>query len=249
MHMIHSVIDRFDLESRSVTLPVFHHHLASAHKERSIRKMPSSTARQRNKRALESTGGVSRPPTSKGKGKGKARGIGGGDSSKLQSLLYILLATTLLLVGYQVARFYYRGHAALSPLSAWTKTKYGAHDHPNNAVGAAVGSDARTKFNKLAPEGGAVGAPALVPGQEATDSLDELRKKLGTEGELDAQFDDDGNLDLATIQRMLDILYKPARDGAKGAAHAAGRVLEAVTEDEVDADAADAAEVADEATP
>lgn len=210
--------------------------------------MPSSSARQRNKRALETTGGVSRPPPTKGKG--KARGLGGGaDSSKLQSLLFILLATTVLLVGYQAARFYFRGHAALSPLSTWTKTKYGAQDRSHNAVGGAAGSDGRTKFNKLAPEGGVPGAPALVPGQEATDSLDELRKKFGTEGELDAQFDDDGNLDLATIQRMLDILYKPARDGAKGAAHAAGRVLEAVTEDEVDVDAADAAEVADEATP
>ena len=204
--------------------------------------MPSSSARQRNKRALESTGGIARPPANRSK-----RG-GAGDSSKLQSLLYILLATTVLLLGYQLARFYYRGHAALSPLSAWTKTKYGAHGR-SHSVGAPVSGDARTKFNKLAPEGAIPGAPALVPGQEATDSFDELRKRLGSEGELDAQFDDDGNLDLATIQRMLDILYKPARDGAKGAAHAAGRVLEAVTEDEVDADAADAAEVADEATP
>ncbi|TKY90044.1 hypothetical protein EX895_000042 [Sporisorium graminicola] len=208
--------------------------------------MPSSSARQRNKRALESTGGVSRPPSSK---KGKPRAAGGGDSSKLQSLLFVLLATTVLLVGYQVARFYYRGQATLSPLSTWTKAKYGAHDRSSNAVGAPVAGDARTKFNKLAPEGAVPGAPALVPGQESTDSLEELRKKLGTEGELDAQFDDDGNLDLATIQRMLDILYKPAREGAKGAAHAAGRVLEAVLEDDVAVDAADAAEVADEATP
>ncbi|KAI3481483.1 hypothetical protein L1887_56030 [Cichorium endivia] len=94
-----------------------------------------------------------------------------------------------------------------------------------------------------------VGAPALVPGQETTDSLDELRERIGREGELDAQFDEDGNLDLATIQRMLDILYKPARDGAKGAAHAAGRVLEAATEGAVDTEAADEAEVADESAP
>ncbi|CBQ67403.1 conserved hypothetical protein [Sporisorium reilianum SRZ2] len=207
--------------------------------------MPSSSARQRNKRALESTGGVSRPPTTK---KGKPRAAGGADSSKLQSLLFVLLATTVLLVGYQVARFYYRGQA-LSPLSAWTKAKYGAHDAASSAVGAPAVSDARTKFNKLAPEGAVPGAPALVPGQDVTDSLADLRKRLGTEGELDAQFDDDGNLDLATIQRMLDILYKPARDGARGAASAAGRVLEAVAEDEIDAEAADAAEVADEAAP
>lgn len=205
--------------------------------------MPSSSARQRNKRALSSTGGVPRPPTSRSK-KG-----GAGDSSKLQSLLYVLLITTVLLVGYQFSRFYFRGNSALSPLSAWTKTKYGAHDN-SNSVGAPIsGGDGRTAFNKLAPEGAVPGAPALVPGQEKVDSLDELRKQLGSEGELDAQFDDDGNLDLATIQRMLDILYKPARDGAKGAAHAAGRVLETVMEDEVDAEAADAAEVADEATP
>lgn len=204
--------------------------------------MPSSTARQRNKRALETAGGVSRPPAARGKRRGSP------ESSKLQSLLYILLATTILLVGYQVARFYYRGHAALSPLSAWTKAKYNAHDR-TNSVGASIQPDARTKFNKLAPEGAVPGVPALVPGQEATDSLDELRKRLGDEGELDAQFDEDGNLDLATVQRMLDILYKPARDGAKGAAKAAGHVLEAVTEDEVDADAADAAEVADESGP
>lgn len=204
--------------------------------------MPSTTARQRNKRALESTGGVSRAPA----GKGKAKGRGAGEPFRLQSLLYILLATTILLVAYQLARFYYRGHVALSPLSAWTKTKYGAHD---TSGGAPIVGDARTKFNKLAPGGAAPGSPALVPGQEATDSLEELRKKLGIEGELDAQFDEDGNMDLATIQRMLDILYKPARDGAKGAYRAAGKVLEAVTEDEVDADAADAAEVDDEATP
>ncbi|KAJ1030575.1 hypothetical protein NDA16_001484 [Ustilago loliicola] len=204
--------------------------------------MPSSTARQRNKRALESTGGVSQPPVARGKGRR------GPESSKLQSLLYVLLVTTVLLLGYQFARFYYRGHSALSPLSAWTKAKYGAHDRANT-VGAPIHADARTKFNKFAPEGAVPGAPALVPGQEATDSLDDLRKRLGTEGELDAQFDEDGNLDLATVQRMLDILYKPARDGAKGAAKAAGRVLEAVTEDEVDADAADAAEVADESGP
>lgn len=202
--------------------------------------MPSATARQRNKRALESTGGVSRAPASKGKGKGR----GAGEPFKLQSLLYILLATTILLVAYQLARFYYRGHVALSPLSAWTKTKYGAHDRASEVV-----DNGRTKFNKLAPEGAMPGAPALVPGQEATDSLDELRKKLGLEGELESQFDEDGNLDLATIQRMLDILYKPARDGVKGAANAAGHVLEAMTEDEVAVDAADAAEVADEATP
>ncbi|EST09664.1 hypothetical protein PSEUBRA_000036 [Kalmanozyma brasiliensis GHG001] len=202
--------------------------------------MPSANARQRNKRALESTGGVSRAPA----GKGKAKGRGAGEPYKLQSLLYILLATTILLVAYQLARFYYRGHVALSPLSAWTKTKYGAHDRANQVV-----DNGRTKFNKLAPEGAIPGAPALVPGQEATDSLDELRKKLGLEGELESQFDEDGNLDLATIQRMLDILYKPARDGVKGAARAAGHVLEAMTEDEVAVDAADAAEVADEATP
>lgn len=168
---------------------------------------------------------------------------------KLHSLLYILLATTVLLLGYQFARFYYRGHAALSPLSAWTKAKYNAHNQANSASGAAVSSDARTKFNRLAPEGAVPGTPALVPGQEAMDSLDELRKRIGSEGELDAQFDEDGNLDLATIQRMLDILYKPARDGAKGAAYAAGKVLEAATEDDVASEAADAAEVADEATP
>ncbi|SOV03050.1 uncharacterized protein UDID_00007 [Ustilago sp. UG-2017a] len=202
--------------------------------------MPPSTARQRNKRALETTRGVSRPPAARGKKRGAP------ESSKLQSLLYVLLATTVLLVGYQVARFYYRNHAALSPLSAWTKAKYVPHDLAN-VVGAPIQTDERTKFNKLSPEGAVPGAPALVPGQEATDSLDELRKRLGTEGELDAQFDKDGNLDLATIQRMLDILYKPAKDGAKGAAKAAGRVLEAVTEDEVDA--ADAAEVADESGP
>ncbi|SPO19645.1 uncharacterized protein UTRI_00022_B [Ustilago trichophora] len=205
--------------------------------------MPSSSARQRNKRALSSTGGVSRPPPTRGKKGGAV------ESSKLQSLLYILLATTIVLLGYQFARLYYRGHAALSPLSAWTKTKYGAHDRVNSVGAPGVVSDARTKFNKLAPEGAVAGAPALVPGQEKVDSLDELRKRLGSEGEVEAQFDEDGNLDLATIQRMLDILYKPARDGVRGAAHAAGRVLEAVTEDEVDADAADAAEVADEAGP
>lgn len=204
--------------------------------------MPSTTARQRNKRALESTGGVSRPPASRSKGRGAA------ETPKLQTLLYVLVATTVLLLGYQAARFYYRGQSALSPTSAWTKAKYGAKEGVDS-VGASVSSDARTKFNKLAPEGAIPGAPALVPGQEATDSLDELRKRLASEGELDAQFDEEGNLDLATIQRMLDILYKPAREGAKGAAHAAGRVLEAVTEDEVDADAADAAEVADESTP
>lgn len=209
--------------------------------------MPSSAARQRNKRALETTGGVSRPPTSKRKG--KARAVGRGESTTLQSLLYILMATTLLLVSYQAARIYYRGTAVISPLSLWTKVKYATYDRRHNTVGTTVGSDARTKFNKLAPEGVVAGIPALVPGQEATDSLDQFREKVGTEGELDAQFDDDGNLDLATIQRMLDILYKPARDGVKGAASAAGRVLEAVTEDDLDADAADAAEVADEATP
>ncbi|SNX81329.1 uncharacterized protein MEPE_00034 [Melanopsichium pennsylvanicum] len=204
--------------------------------------MPSSSARQRNKRALSSTGGVSRPSASKSK-KG-----GAGDSSKLQSLLYILVATTVLLIAYQFARFYYRGNAALSPLSAWTKTKYNAHG--SSSVGAPVsGGDGRTRFNRLAPEGAVPGAPALVPGQESQDSLDELRKRLGSEGDLQAQFDDDGNLDLATVQRMLDILYKPARDGAKGAARAAGKVLEAVTEDDVDADAADAVEVADESGP
>lgn len=204
--------------------------------------MPSSSARQRNKRALESTGGVPRSPASKGKGRRS------GEGSKLQSLLYILLATTVLLAGYQIARFYYRGHAALSPLSAWTKTKYGAHGRVGS-VGSASVAKARTKFNKLAPEGAVAGAPALVPGQETTDSLDELRERIGREGELDAQFDEDGNLDLATIQRMLDILYKPARDGAKGAARAAGRVLEAATEGEVDTEAADEAEVADESAP
>ncbi len=123
------------------------------------------------------------------------------------------------------------------------KAKYGANNAANSV------GDARTKVNKLAPEGGALGAPALVSGQEASDSLDELRKRLGSEGELDAQFDDDGNLDLATIQRMLDILYKPAREGVKGAAHAAGKVLEVAMEDDVDVDAADAAEVADESGP
>lgn len=186
---------------------------------------------------METTGGVSRSPGSKTKGRGAA------EPRRLQSLLYILVATTVILVGYQVARFYYRGNGALSSQSAWTKAKYGANNAANSV------GDARTKVNKLAPEGGALGAPALVPGQEASDSLDELRKRLGSEGELDAQFDDDGNLDLATIQRMLDILYKPAREGVKGAAHAAGKVLEVAMEDDVDVDAADAAEVADESGP
>ena len=61
------------------------------------------------------------------------------------------------------------------------------------------------------------------------------------DGELEAQFDDDGNLDMATVQRMLDLLYKRPDRNAAGAA---GRVVDALIQDE---GLAEEAELEDEA--
>lgn len=212
--------------------------------------MPSTTARQRNKRALDTTGSPKKPAVSRNKAKS--------ETPRLHQLLYVLVATTVILLAYQLARFYYRGNygSPHTPLSSWTKSKYGAADDSTRGTPFSPGNikGGRKAFNKLAPEGAAPGQPALVPGQsQDSDLLEQIKAKLGSDGgELDAQFDDEGNLDMATVQRMLDILYKPARqgaDGVKAAGKVAGNVLSAMVDDEVMDEAADNAEVEDESAP
>ncbi|KAN0066537.1 hypothetical protein ACQY0O_000631 [Thecaphora frezii] len=194
--------------------------------------MPSQSARQRNKRALATTGSASKLPT---------RSTSGSSSpTRLRSLLSVLLLTSVLLVGLQLVRFYYRGASSLSPLSAWTKAKYASgSDIASSASNVDMGASA---FHPAAPEGAQPGAPALVPGLEVVDHDVYVAQE---EGELEVQFDEDGNMDMATAQRMLDLLYRPARQGVKTAA----KVAAAMVEDEIVEEAADDAEVQDEAMP
>ncbi|EPQ31944.1 uncharacterized protein PFL1_00143 [Pseudozyma flocculosa PF-1] len=194
--------------------------------------MPSQSARQRNKRALATTGSAQKLPT-------RPSSASGSQPTRLRSLLSILLVTSVLLVGLQALRFYLRGSTALSPLAAWTRSKYTADSKIASA--ASKLDRGATGFNPLAPEGAKPGAPALAPGLEVAD----YEKYLEQEGEIDVQYDEDGNLDLATAQRMLDLLYRPARDGVK----VAGKMAAAMIEDEIVEEAADDAEVQDEAAP
>ncbi|PWZ03637.1 hypothetical protein BCV70DRAFT_197836 [Testicularia cyperi] len=228
--------------------------------------MPSTSARQRNKRALEATGSPSKPlGRSSGSLSSKSRNAAGGDaSSRLQSLLYILLATTVLLLGYQIARFYYRSSSSSSnktsphdPLAAWTKAKYGAAD-PLHDSSVLHSPGSFTPENSKAK---AVGAAVVSPPSDSQSSLsasssssssseqEQEQEQTLKEGQMEAQFDEDGNLDMATIQRMLDLLYRPARDGVNSAAHTAGKVLNAMVDDHVLDQAADHAEVDDESAP
>lgn len=212
--------------------------------------MPSTTARQRNKRALDATGSPKKPVVARNRAKN--------DTPRLHQLLYVLVITTVVLLAYQAARVYYRGNhgSPHTPLSSWTKSKYGASEDSLRGTPFNPGSikGGKKAFNKLAPEGAVPGQPALVPGQsQDSELLEQIKAKLGSDGgELDAQFDEEGNLDMATVQRMLDILYKPARQGAQGvktAGKVAGSVLNAMVDDEAMDEAADNAEVEDESAP
>ena len=181
--------------------------------------MPSSSARQRNKRALAS----SATPSKLSKASSSSSGRSASSGSRLPHLLSILLLTTVLLVGLQALRFYYRGPTAFRPLEAWTKAKYSSLTNSNQPSSAS-----------------APAAPAIVPGQGVVDH-DVVEDGDEMDGELEAQFDDDGNLDMATVQRMLDLLYKRPDRNAAGAA---GRVVDALIQDE---GLAEEAELEDEA--
>ncbi|PWN49579.1 hypothetical protein IE53DRAFT_136710 [Violaceomyces palustris] len=189
--------------------------------------MPSTSARQRNKRALATTGAATKISQSS-----YSSSKAGQQPSRLRSLLSLLLLTTILLIGLQTWRLF-RGTGSLDALKQWTKAKY----ETTSSIAFKAADQGFTGFNKLKSASGkgenTVGSATAPVSGKTTGSEDGDEKG----SLLDVQYDDDGDFDQATIQRMLDILYRPG---------AAEKLMKGVTLDKIEADAADDAELQDE---
>ncbi|WFD35010.1 hypothetical protein MCUN1_001856 [Malassezia cuniculi] len=132
---------------------------------------------------------------------------------RLRTLLFILACTTVLLVAHQLWRLNggvarsFKNDASPAPAAARAPAAVVGADAGVGAPAAAAATSAVGAPVAAAAVGApvaAVGAPAAAVGTPAPaypdeDSEDDL---------LEVQFDEDGEIDLGTMQRMLDILYR-----------------------------------------
>lgn len=107
-------------------------------------------------------------------------------------LLFILALTTIALIAQQMWRLFH-GHALLKRAVRRATTPQVHH------TGMAMVPVSESSVSKE-PQSAKSSEPAVDP------SL------IGTEGMLEVQFDDEGELDMGTMERMLDILYKRPKE-------------------------------------
>lgn len=114
---------------------------------------------------------------------------------RLRMLLWILTATTIALIAQQLMRWKIMGSNKVTDLLY-------AREAPPSAGKAGV------DMNSVAGHA-SVSAPAIDLVKTETDDTGPVQTGVSQEEQyLPVQLDDDGELDMGTMERMLDILYK-----------------------------------------